>query len=321
MSHSGNTLRDGARPPPEEADDARMTTALEWFVRMQDDNASAEDRRRFARWRDADPANAAALTRAKALWDRFDVVSEQKEGRRGVRLDRRKLLLGGVAAGLAAGGGAGLASRPDLFADHRTGIGERRTVPLPNGVRAELGTDSALSLDGPTEGGRVVLFRGEGFFDVPLGQPFTVSAGPVTAQARGTRFDVKRIDDAVTVTAEAQAVSVEARGFTPLTVAQGWQAQCDPACPPVLAPADLATVAAWRQDRIVFRDTPLPRAVAELERYRRGRIVLLGSGLQRHSVTAAFDARRADAALDILSETLPIRVTRLTPLLTLVRAA
>lgn len=321
MSDLRSTRRGGALPPSEAADDPRMTTALEWFVRMQDDDASAEERRRFALWLAADPANAAALTRAKALWDRFDVVAEQTEGRRGVRLDRRKLLLSGVAAGLAAGGGAGLASRPDLFADHRTGIGERRTVPLPNGVWAELGTDSALSLHGPPEGGRVVLFRGEGVFDVPPGQPFTVSAGPVSARALGTRFDVKRLDDGVTVTAEAQAVSVELRGFAPLIVAQGWQAQCEPALPPVLAPADLATVAAWRQDRIVFRDTPLPRAVAELERYRSGRILLLGSGLQRHSVTAAFDARRADRALDILSETLPIRVTRLTPLLTLVRAA
>lgn len=89
MSDLRSTRRGGALPPSEAADDPRMTTALEWFVRMQDDDASAEERRRFALWLAADPANAAALTRAKALWDRFDVVAEQTEGRRGVRLDRR----------------------------------------------------------------------------------------------------------------------------------------------------------------------------------------------------------------------------------------
>ncbi|WP_455975343.1 FecR family protein [Methylorubrum populi] len=318
--------RDGASRPQAETDDPRMNAALEWFVRMQDEGASPDERRRFEGWLAADPANAAALIRAKALWDRFDVVADQAEGRRGARIDRRKVLFGGMTVGLAAGGGAWLASRPDLFADYRTGIGGRRTVPLPNGVRAELGADSAMSLDGAPDGGRVVLYRGEGFFEVPPGQPFKVSAGlvvagPDLARASGTRFDVKRLDDMVIVTAEAQAVAVDARSDAPLSVAQGWQARCAPALPPVLAQADLAAVTAWRRDRIVFRDAPLPQVAAELERYGRGRILLLGSGLGGLSVTAAFDAHRADKALDVLSETLPIRVSRLTPLLTIVRAA
>jgi transmembrane sensor len=67
-------------------------------------------------------------------------------------------------------------------------------------------------------------------------------------------------------------------------------------------------VAAWRRDRIVFEDTPLRRVLAELERYRRGRIILTSDRIGSIPVTAVFDTRQTEAALQTIAETLPIRI-------------
>ena len=61
--------------------------------------------------------------------------------------------------------------------------------------------------------------------------------------------------------------------------------------------------------------SPLGDAIADLERYRGGHIVVTDASLRALPVTAAFDARQADAALDTMALALPIRVRRLTDFL------
>jgi len=73
--------------------------------------------------------------------------------------------------------------------------------------------------------------------------------------------------------------------------------------------ADLDRIVAWRSDRIVFRDAPLAQVVAELQRYRRDRIQIIGSGISDKRVTAVFDTRRLDAALDTIAQSLGLRIT------------
>ncbi|MNT57483.1 fec operon regulator FecR [compost metagenome] len=82
--------------------------------------------------------------------------------------------------------------------------------------------------------------------------------------------------------------------------------------------ADLETVQAWRHDRLVFRDVPLSKVVAELGRYRRGRIQILDEAAGNARVTAVFDAGRIDAALDTIAESFGFRIFRATGLLTVV---
>ncbi|MCJ2129267.1 FecR family protein [Methylobacterium sp. E-045] len=299
-----------------------MEAALAWFVRSQDGAHGSFDQGAFEAWLAADPAHPTAFARAKALWDRFDVVSEHAQGRRKrPSPDRRKFIVGAVSMGLAGGGAALVAGRPDLFADFRTGTGERLALTLPDGSRVELGSDSALSLADLPELRRVVLHRGQGFVEarVEAARPFSLVAGSVTARTPGGSFDVKRLGDSVTVTTMTRTVDVDADGYRELQVEPGWQARYDHSRPPLLTRADLPDVIAWRQDRIVFRDTPLRLVAAELERYRRGRIILLSDTIGDLSVTAAFDARRTRDALTTIGETLPIRVTEFTQLLTLIR--
>jgi len=294
--------------------DPVVAKALEWFVRMRDEQVNDADRDAFQAWLAQDPRHAAAWARAEALWDRFDIVRPEIERlqRPAAGRSRRNLLIGAAAA-VGAGGLYALA-RPDLFADHVTGVGERRTFTLADGSTVELGSYSALSTAFTAERRQVELLRGEGFFSVvpDPARPFSVGAGGGTTRALGTRFDLKYVDELVTIAVEAHAVAVRAGAAPEVRIAQGWQVSYGRDGIGLPSKANLEAVAAWRRDRIMFQDVPLRRVLAELERYRRGRIVLMDRSVGDIPVTAVFDTRDAESALRTIADALSIRVLNAT---------
>jgi transmembrane sensor len=305
------------RPPAnwgtmeKEATDPIVMEALDWLVRLRDDKASDDDRHAFQAWLDKGESHVAAWEHAQAFWKRFDIVQPEINNLRRSQsvLNRRNLLLGSGAA-LIGTGGLYAFGRRDLFADFVTGIGERRTWTLADGSSVELGSYSALSINFTQSSRQVELYRGEGFFGVTAGAapPFTVNAAGGTTQALGTKFNVKYVDDLVTVAASEHAVMVRVGAASPVKVEQGWQLSYDRNGPGGVTRADLGMIEAWRQDRIVFQDVPLRRVLAELERYRRGRIILMNKSIGDIPVTAIFDTRQPEAALQTIADTLPIRV-------------
>jgi transmembrane sensor len=305
----------------DEAADPIMMEALEWFVRMRDDEVTIADKQAFQAWLAADEAHGAAWERAEALWKRLDIVQPEFDRIRRSQafLSRRNFMFGTVAI-LAGAGGLYAYNRPDLFAQYATDIGERRTIALPDGSTVELGSYSALSTRFTERERHVYLFRGEGFFDVASDpkRAFLVGAGNGATQALGTKFNVKYVDDLVTVAVNEHAADVRASGFSNVRLREGWQVSYgrDGLGTPVQANFD--TIEAWRQDRIVFQDVPLRRVLTELERYRRGKIVLMDSGIGNIPVTAIFNTKQADSALQTIADTLPIRVINATGFMAIV---
>lgn len=285
--------------------------ALEWFVRIRDDKADAEDRRAFAAWLAADPANRPAFERAEALWNRFDVVEpEFRRRRKAGRFGRREVLLGGLAALVAIPAGYVALNRDLIFATWRTAAGERRSFTLEDGSQVELGSASALSVDFSAGLRRVALLEGEGFFQVApdAARPFVVEAGIGRTRALGTAFNVKLDEDTVAVTVMEHAVAVAVGNGAPLTLEAGWQVSYGPVGLTRPVEVDTGLVQAWRQDRIVFEDVPLAAVLRELERYRRGRIILMDRAAGAMPVTAVFETTNVDAALATIAAALPVRV-------------
>ena len=305
----------------DEATDPVTREALEWFVRLRDEKATAADRRAFEVWLQQDPSHAAALAHAEALWQRFDIVKPELVRLRHSQnaFSRRNMVVGGAVA-LIGASALYVRGRENLFADHTTNVGERRIVLLDDGTSVELGSYSALSVDLTPVMRQVRLHRGQAFFEVghDPSRPFTVNAAEATVQALGSRFDVKHVDDLVTVVVSEHAVMVRGKFFSTIKVEQGWQLSFTPTDPASLAQADLAIAEGWRRDQIIFQDVPLRRALAEIERYRRGRIVLMNGSLGDVPVTAIFSSKQLDNALQTLADTLPIRVFQVSPFLTIV---
>ncbi len=284
--------------------------ALEWFARMRDEKASESERNQFDCWLSASPDNAAAYERAKQLWDRFEIVKPEYERlQRRETVGRRSVLLGAVSLFIIGSGGY-MATRTSFFADHSTAPGERQTFTLPDGSTAEIGSHSAFSIRYTTKERRIALLRGQAFLSVAADatRPFIVEAGGGTVRALGTRFDVNLLDNDVIVTVVEHSVLISTTNRTPVILKEGWQVTYDGSGIASPHQIDISTVQAWRDDRIVFEDVPLRRVLKELERYRRGRIVLVDDTIGDIPVTTVFETRRAAEALRIIAETLPIRV-------------
>lgn len=315
---------------------------------MQDEKATDGDRQGFATWLSGGAAYEAAWRRAQQVWSQADVlgpmIRREQEGfaaaldhapladrawqhplDRG--LSRRRWMASAAAvAGIAAVGGYGL-THPHLLAglmaDHKTDIGERRQINLADGSVVELGSASSLSVSLTAQQRLLTVHDGEVFFTVAAdaARPFIVEAANGRTEALGTAFNVKRLRHAVIVSVAEHAVKVAANGRTPLRVEQGQQLRYGPSGIEAAGTVDLASVEAWRRDRLIFHDSPLGDVVADLERYRRGRIIVTDDRINALPVTAVIDARQTDVALRTIADTLPVTVRRITDLLVFISPA
>lgn len=295
-----------AAPPP----DPIFEFAMAAVVRGRDPEWSASDQRALDRWSRADPRHAAALDRARALWDRFDMVAPAWERMQQDRPDRgRRAALGALAGlGLVALAGSRLAG-PGLFADYRTGAGESRSLALPDGSAVELGARSALSLGATPRA--VSLDEGEAYFRIRPGpQPFAVLAlgARIEAPARqATEFALRAVRRQGLLAASRGTLDLTLPGHAPIRVAAGTETRFSAdAAGPASASAP-GSVAPWRQGRLIFADTPLAEVVAELGRYRPGR-VMTDPRVGAMRITAVFDTSDIPGAFDSLGRSLPLRI-------------
>lgn len=310
--------------------------ASAWFFRLRAPDATAADRADFQAWLAAGPDRARAWAEVEALMADLRRPAAQAraalvtKGRYPVA-SRRGRLGGMVAAAcclmIVLALGAAFGPQPvwldRLRADHVTGVGERQAVVLPDGSRIELNTDTALSVAITETGRRITLWRGEAWFDVvpDTGRPFVVTAGQDAVSVLGTAFAVARRGLDLRVDVARGLVEVAAGRPLParLRLGAGQGVELTAGGPGPVHAVDGATVFAWRRGQLVFLDQPLSQVVAELNRYRPGRIIVLDRALADRRVTGVFELDRLDAAPTAFERTLGVRTSTLTPYLTLLR--
>ncbi|WP_238258750.1 FecR family protein [Methylorubrum podarium] len=307
------------RTPPDAPDEAEDDPVYEeaalWVARLSSADATEADRRAFEAWSAADPAHAEAFAEMEA-WRRTMKRAPDP---------RRRRLPKGLAALTALLGLAGLMGDPlgwvdRIRADAWTDRGRIEATTLPDGSRVDLNTDTALALRF-TDGERgVALLRGEAVFDVvpDAGRPFIVRGNGVRARAVGTRFFV-RVDGAAAPVGVAEGRVDVATDSGRTLLQAGEVAVRDEDGRPVARKGDVARAIAWREGTLTVSGQPLTQVLTELERYRRGRILLVDSALGSRRFSGTLDLRDTDAALDVLAAAMGLRLTRLTPLLVLVR--
>lgn len=309
--------------------------AVGWFVLLRDESATDDDRRQFEAWLLADPGHARALREVERMWGGLDLLAEPRPvdrpasppgnvaslrppRREAARLPRRTgWRRTAAAAVLAIAALVGWQLAPvDLMADYRSGIGERQIVRLADGSEVELGTATAIDVDFNGDKRTVSLLAGEAFFTVARDprRPFRVTTDQGDIEVLGTAFNV-RMSEEINVAVAHNTVAVSAAGDTGVRVSEGQMVDFGRSGVSAPQPADLDAIEAWRHDQLVFSDVPLDRVIAELQRYHRGHIQLLGGDIGGRRVTAVFDTRRIDAALDTIAESLDLRIFRVTSLL------
>ncbi|KQX42207.1 MULTISPECIES: FecR family protein [unclassified Ensifer] len=307
-------------------DDSVLQAAAGWVARMQSEDATIIDRQAFERWLDEHADHRAAYEELRALWSDLGEVPIP-EGRLGqLRAQRRRRVGGFVGLCLAAGVAILSLATPygDRWrADYYTGVGEVRRIALEDGTQVDLNTDTALVVRYDQGQRKVRLLRGEAFFAVAKNpqRPFVVEDGSISATALGTRYSVGATgaDRAADVKVEEGRVEVEAAGQKAILGA-GEAATIDRQGRLFLTKTDVAAGTAWRDGKLVFSRRPLREVLSTLERYRRGRILLIDEKAGALEVSGIFDLHDTDDALSVLEASLPLRVLRLSGFMVLVQS-
>jgi transmembrane sensor len=319
--------------------------AASWVVRLGEGPLREADRCALDRWLAESPAHGTVFEHARLVWTDLGGLKAAPGPLLGDRVppprratpapNRRspansaRVLPGAVLAALAV-----LAAALGIFwlgdpllaleADYRTAPGESRSVALADGSVVQLGTDSAIAVHFDTEERQVELLSGEAYFTVaPIRgtetRPFIVTAAGGTTKALGTRFMVERLTNGGEVTAAEHLVQVATTVGEPgaVVLSPGQRVRYDRAFGiGNVMPADLGQATAWRHGQLIFDKVRLAAVVAELNRYRRGRIVIARAALADRRVSGVFETADLPAAVASITRELKARTAALPPFLT-----
>jgi transmembrane sensor len=231
---------------------------------------------------------------------------------------------------------------------YRTPVGGLESVPMADGSRVTLNTDSAIRVSVTTKERGVELERGEAFFEVAHdpSRPFVVHVGAERVLAVGTAFSVRRDGDDVQVIVTEGTVRLEpgdrrhglqgdreptlsnrsssgpslsasgaridssSAGSAVVVLPAGSIAHADEAGVLVQeeSPAQAEDTLSWRAGVLVFHDMTLGDAVAEFNRYNTRQIVIEDPAVARLRIAGNFRATNVEAFVRLLEHGYPLRV-------------
>ncbi|MBW4331800.1 FecR domain-containing protein [Stakelama sp. CBK3Z-3] len=301
--------------------------AAHWLMRREEPGWSAGQQAELEEWLAESTAHKAAFWRLEHGWRAVDRIASlgapptpyihRPFVRSMIAMAATVLIIVATATLFVVSGPMQpvAAPRPILA---ETAIGSTKTVALADGSHIELNTNSRVRAVIDDTHREVWLDRGEAYFDVrhDVSRPFRIHAGDDRITVLGTRFNVRRDTDRLTVAVESGAVRL--RG-----------AEKDMMHPPAVVPAGVIAVVrgdalllsarspdrvadglAWRQGMLRFQQEPLSDVVAEFNRYNQRPMVVTDPELARMRIGGAFRARNADAFLSLLEDVYHLRITR-----------
>lgn len=317
--------------------DERTPGALEqqayaWVRQVAAGKMTHADGVALKRWCTENPAHAAAFTEARRRWQQLGQASELVLARNPAALHAelaphsrvsspaRRAFLGGAVCATAATAAVVVFRPPlnlwpsfaELNADYRTAIGEQRTLALSDNVSVELNTRTSIAVkSGRTGVAGIDLIAGEAAVDiVNTNEVFVVAAGAGRSAAQNARFEVKAGANGVCVTCLQGRVQVSHTAGR-VTLAAREQLVYDDKVLGNIASIDPASISAWREGSLRFSETPLAEVVAEINRYRPGRVVLLDKKMAARAVTGRFRLDALDKALAQIQRSLGLQISNL----------
>ncbi|CAN5207769.1 FecR family protein [soil metagenome] len=266
------------------AEEALRDDAVAWLVRVQSDQASADDWAALTAWLEVSDDHLAAFEEvervATELTDRAAEIAPalRPASSRVVPMRRRAALPVWSAAAAAAAVVAivvgpmawrGYQGTPTVY---QTRPGETRQVALADGTHIRMDSASTLTVRLGWRVRRVEMADAQAAFDVAKdpGRPFLISVGDQQVRVVGTEFNIRHYDKTVRVTVRRGIVEVRqpALGQTPVARLVAGQSlnHAEGAPRSVKTTTDPNPAFAWTQGRMVCDDETLGEMVADLNR-------------------------------------------------------
>lgn len=318
-----------ARVTPEIAAEASV-----WIARLHGPDRSLQMERECLAWQARSAAHRLAFERCTEVWegvpgvrlaDAYATAASRgpvlgAAGRAAGPGRARRALVLALTVAIAGGGLWGWHLWRDAGV-YATAVGEQRLIVLDDGSRMSLNTDTRARVEFSASQRTVTVQYGEALFEVAKDpkRPFIVRVAGSEVVAVGTVFSVRlseggsHADDRLAVTLiEGQVTVRSAPGSgaddiapaRPLPMQAGERVRLGKAAgmsrEPVTERVDrpsIEQVVAWKRSEAIFNDVSLGDAVAEMNRYNRTPIVLVGnsslaqlrvSGLYRTGDSAGF---------------------------------
>lgn len=206
----------------------------------------------------------------------------------------------------------------EIRADHQTATAEQKNIVLPDGSQVRLAPRSAIGIEYTDEERRVLLLRGEAFFDVrdAASRPFVVEASNIRATDLGTSFDVRLGSASTEVAVRQGRVRVDAAQASPpvsevLEAGDWFRLQARQPAERGHVPAE--EVGAWTRNLLIVKRQPIPEIVEALRPYFNGMIVLWGEELQHSSLTGVYNLADPVGALHAVARAQGATVRQLSP--------
>lgn len=244
------------------------------------------------------------------------------------RYQATSLAIGLAIVAISIAGWIGLLSPWQTYS---TGIGEQRSIELPDGSMAHMNAQSILEVRFDESRRDLRLKDGEALFKVAHDErrPFRVHTRDAVVQAIGTQFNVYARGFGTTVSVIEGRVSVapldaldkvvpesknaDTRAWDrPNTVGSGEAVSVTSSGDIVRkAAVNVSDAVAWRQRQLVFSQTPLEEVVAEINRHNRStHIRIEGVHPRSRHYSGTFDADDPAALAAFLSRERDLRIER-----------
>jgi ferric-dicitrate binding protein FerR (iron transport regulator) len=296
-----------------------------WLWQLTSGQMTAADAEAFRRWCSLSEAHVRAFADARVLWDnlgpatRAAAMDAQRQGLRppasGSRLMTRRAFLGGAVAASAAGLllRSPLSPWPALSgrADYRTGTGEQRRVALARGLVVQMNTQTAIKVH--RGGAGMELLAGEALVqaDPRLAEAFVITAdGGRVLAAAASECNVRRVGAGVQVTCLSGRTDIAYEGNR-ITVKPSQQIGYGEAGVSPAIGVNLDIAMAWRHRVLIFDGQPLADVIADINRYRPGKIIITDDTLAARKVHARFSLDQMADVTTMIHDAYGAHVTEL----------
>jgi transmembrane sensor len=311
--------------------------AAGWLAKKDGGDWGASDDIELVRWLGESTAHRVAYLRLEAGWEKSARLnafgasgaggavparetwrgSPFFEDRRPVSGSRRTMIRGLTRARAWAAGLILIALSGTVLlvwpkdGGYHTPVGGIASVPMTDGSRVTLNTDTRIRVEDTPALRQVRLEQGEAFFEVARdpSRPFVVIAGGERITVLGTAFSVRREGSDVHVTVTQGRVRVEGPGRDE-TLSAGSIAQVHDNGV-VVKREDLLAVESrlsWRRGFLTFDETTLADAVAEINRYSQRKIRIEAPELAALTISGKLRLSNSDDFIELLRKGYGIEV-------------
>lgn len=203
---------------------------------------------------------------------------------------------------------------------YATEYGQMKTLWLPDSSQVTLNANSSLTYRRTHPDVREVWLQGEAFFEVremitegvaPQSVRFQVHTPNLTVAVLGTSFNVNNRRGTTQVVLKSGKVRLDTKNNDQLTMQPGelveLSAESRALTTQVVNPDEYTE---WRENKLVFKRTPIHEVAQRIEDYYGVEVVLMGDGWASRKITGSIPTDSQGIFLEILAESMSIDITQ-----------